>query len=235
MYNLIAEHYSEIFPLDAERVIFIDAYFSQFDKGQIKILDVGCATGDLSIALGKLGYDVVGIDLNQKMISIANKKKKDIQIEFKTTNMMEITPLGKFHGILCFGNTLPHLSSLMQVKEFFLKCYTNLHSEGVLIIQILNYDRILKQNEFQFPVIEHNGFHFKRKYTEISEKQITFTISMQTEGRKKEDHSQLLPIKQRDMKDLLKEVGFEDLKIYQGYDKRSSDLSEFATLYLAKK
>ncbi|MBR5337985.1 MAG: methyltransferase domain-containing protein [Lachnospiraceae bacterium] len=42
------------------------------DKG-IKILDVGCGAGFFPVILGRLGYDVTGIDLTEEMICYADK------------------------------------------------------------------------------------------------------------------------------------------------------------------
>ena len=50
-----------------------------------KILDVGTGTGFLALSLAGLGYDVVGIDLSEKMLSKAIKKAESdvINVEFR--------------------------------------------------------------------------------------------------------------------------------------------------------
>ena len=43
-----------------------------------RILDVGTGTGKQAFAFGKKGYDVIGIDLSEAMLEVANKKNKFI-------------------------------------------------------------------------------------------------------------------------------------------------------------
>ena len=39
------------------------------------LLDLGCGTGKLSEALNALGYDVIGVDNSDEMLSVALEKK----------------------------------------------------------------------------------------------------------------------------------------------------------------
>ena len=54
-----------------------------FNK-ELKIIDVGCGTGRHSIELTKRGYDIIGIDLSESMLSKAreNADKQGLNIEF---------------------------------------------------------------------------------------------------------------------------------------------------------
>ncbi len=42
----------------------------------LKILDVGCGTGCISLELSRMGHDVLGLDRNERMIEISNRTKK---------------------------------------------------------------------------------------------------------------------------------------------------------------
>jgi len=43
-----------------------------------KVLDLACGTGDLSILLAKNGYDVTGMDIAEKMLTIAEEKSQNL-------------------------------------------------------------------------------------------------------------------------------------------------------------
>ncbi len=47
------------------------------------ILDVGCGTGNFSIKLAQMGFDVTGIDLSEKMLDKAKKKTKNLRLNIK--------------------------------------------------------------------------------------------------------------------------------------------------------
>ncbi len=55
----------------------------------LKILEVGCGTGFMSLELARMGHDVVGIDPNEKIIRIARRT-------------METDPYSKTRGLLRF-------------------------------------------------------------------------------------------------------------------------------------
>jgi len=49
-------------------------------KGRLKILDVGCGTGEISLLLAEMGHQVTGVDLSDKMLSVARSKGKASRI-----------------------------------------------------------------------------------------------------------------------------------------------------------
>lgn len=52
LYENIAEFYDEIFPLKQTRLDFI----ASFLENNSEVLDIGCATGELALALSKRGW-----------------------------------------------------------------------------------------------------------------------------------------------------------------------------------
>ena len=50
--------------------------------GTVKVLDVACGTGDVSLALRRKGMDVTGADISEKMLDIARVKAPDIEFVY---------------------------------------------------------------------------------------------------------------------------------------------------------
>jgi glycine/sarcosine N-methyltransferase len=76
-YDPLAAYYEEIFPTERARVDFIDSCVrSKIRKrsGKVRLLDIGCATGELAEALTHRGYLVEGIDLNEEMVRRAKRR-----------------------------------------------------------------------------------------------------------------------------------------------------------------
>lgn len=212
-YRSIAEVYNKIFPLNPGQVAFTNRAFSH--TGDLSLLDIGCGTGSLSLALSTTFQKVVGIDLDEAMLEkagiVANGKTN---LEFLPLDMLEIDPYfypETFDGIVCYGNTLVHLSSLEQISLFFKKCHRLLTPHGKLLIQIINYDRILDQKINSLPTLENNDIQFIRNYHYNSD---THLIDFETILTIKEKNQvimnsvPLFPVRKSEIEAALLDAGF---------------------------
>jgi ubiquinone/menaquinone biosynthesis C-methylase UbiE len=70
------------------------------------ILDLGCGSGDLSIYLAQLGYQVIGIDFVEKAIANARKKKEALPqavaqfLEFQVADALQPSLLQRQFGAI---------------------------------------------------------------------------------------------------------------------------------------
>lgn len=138
-----AENYDEWYVSKLGR--FVDEVesscaFGLFDipKGS-RILEVGCGTGNFSIKLAKMGYEVVAIDVSEEMLLLAREKAKveNLSIEFHKLDICENEfEDGSFDGIFSMAvfEFIPDsLSAMDQMMR-------TLRSEGQLIIGTINRD-----------------------------------------------------------------------------------------------
>lgn len=238
MYDLIAQNYSSIFPLESEKFSFIGSYCNDKD---MRILDIGCATGDLAVelALAGQGFAVTGIDLNRKMIEIAKEKvkNKNISVDFKVLNMMELDSDEKYDCVLCLGNTLPHITSWKELNGFIELLYKVLKTNGHFIFQILNYDKILKDKEINFSRIEGKEYALEREYPEIGEEGIVFRIKYYDKIMHEEysDSTKLLPIEKNKILECLSRNGFTDTECFSDYKKTKCSPDDFYNVYAARR
>jgi ubiquinone/menaquinone biosynthesis C-methylase UbiE len=69
-----------------------------------RVLDVGCGTGNHGIALGELGFEVVGVDFAHGMLARASEKavQRGVRIELRELDVSEGLPFddGSFDAVL---------------------------------------------------------------------------------------------------------------------------------------
>jgi len=80
-------------------------------KAKLKILDVCTGTGTQAFAFAKRGYEVMGIDLSEEMLRVANKKSKYENMRFVVADAAKMPFENDYFDCACisFGlHDMPH-------------------------------------------------------------------------------------------------------------------------------
>lgn len=236
-YSELSDFYDVIFPVDYGTVNFLNNGL----KPGAKILDLACGTGDYSIALAKKGHIVDGIDLNGDMIKKAIVKAKELDINFMVCDMTKVRAIikdEKYDLIFCIGNSMVHLNNINEIGEFISNIYNMLSDNGIMVIQIINFDRIFKYNIKALPIIEKpdEGISFYRKY-DYENKDVLFfkTEIIHNNGSTQNKYNNsvaLAPILYKELADIIKFAGFKDIQSYGGFN--FSEYSEDAYALVIK-
>jgi 2-polyprenyl-3-methyl-5-hydroxy-6-metoxy-1,4-benzoquinol methylase len=230
-YESIAPYYHHIFPVKEEQVKFVKSNFVS-DPSKASILDVGCAVGDMSVKLSGSFQSVIGIDLDEQLCYLAKQKAKGIaNLEIKQENMLSLRQVfheNQFDSVICFGNTIVHLDSEIEMLEFFNAVHSVLKNNGRFMFQLVNYDRILDYAIDELPTIENDYIRFERKYVYRPDNaKIQFnTHLLVKENAQTIDNSVLLyPIRKKRLIALLETAGFNNIQAYGSFSKEpfSSD------------
>ncbi len=215
-YSAISRYYNYIFPLNSLHLNFIS---NSLPPGSA-ILEVGSATGNLTRALAEKGYRVVGIDLEKNMVKRAEEENLFPGLKYYQMDMLKIDEAFKrdeFCGIVCLGNTLVHLPSREKVGCFLGKAKKNLAPKGLIFIQIVNYDRVLKKKIKQLPEIENEKIKFQRFYEfSPSKSHVLFKtrLLVKDENKMYEQKVKLLALKKEELDYLLKQAGFSQIEFF---------------------
>lgn len=254
-YEQISKFYDDIFPVDAEEVEYISKAAGQPPR---RILDVACGSGGYAVELAKGGYRLTAVDLDGEMVAMAREKAKraGVDITVLQCDMRELhktlvdsspadadgTPSAmdtRFHCIFCIGNSLVHLGNLQEISGALKEMYGLLEAGGTLIVQTINYDRIIKYNVDSLPTIKNPAatLEFVRKYAYMEDSGLinfNTTLTVGPEGEKEvfENSIELFPIKSGDLLRLLQETGFQKIEFSGDFD--GSDYDEEAYMLVAK-
>ncbi|WP_026486536.1 class I SAM-dependent methyltransferase [Caldanaerobius polysaccharolyticus] len=224
-YEEISKYYDDIFPVQESQIKLVQSVFSS----GFKVLDVACGSGTYTIELAKRGYNMAGIDLSPDMIDIALKKtaEQNLIIDFRVGDMTDLSHIGEksFDGVMCMGNSLVHLNDEMSVLKALKEFRRVLKENGKLLLQIINFDRVLKHHIESLPVITNpeKDLVFIRKYHIDQKGYVDFITNLTVGNRTFENTIKLLPIQSETLKHLLSKAGFGNATFYGGFDKSPFD------------
>ncbi|SHH85646.1 class I SAM-dependent methyltransferase [Desulfosporosinus lacus] len=234
-YRALSEHYDEIFPLKEPQKMFLHDYLKQDNISSV--LDIGCGTGTSALEISQTGVRVLGVDLSDEMIEIAKRKAQERKSSssFAIADMRDLQLIQeKFEGILCLGNTLAHVSGeteLNQVLGQFWEKGTH------LLLQTVNYDRILANQIIELPIIKTSQIAFYRYYTHRPDGKLDFSMKIKFPDTKQviSGVNVLFPITSSILKKALKETGWEITGLWGNYEKAPWTEESPATIAAAKR
>ena len=197
-------------------------------------LDAGAGTGFHSLVLSKLGVNVTAVDISAEMIRKLkeNSEKFRLPADAVESDFENLTGhiSATFDAVFCLGNSLVHVLT----EDALLKSISNFHSllkpGGVLVIQILNYDRIMKERERVQSIRKAGKTTFIRFY-DYCENRLFFNILTVKETDGKTDHTintvELRPLLKEQTSIYLERVGFISTEHYgslrfESYDQNKS-------------
>lgn len=111
--------------------------------GHEKILDLCCGSGRHAILLGKLGYDVTGVDTSDFLIGKAVESSKDVAaVKFLCRDMRDIGDLGHFDVILSMFTSFGYFESDKQNQKVLHNISESLADGGLFFMDYLNVSHV---------------------------------------------------------------------------------------------
>ncbi|XP_014287981.1 ubiquinone biosynthesis O-methyltransferase, mitochondrial [Halyomorpha halys] len=113
---------------------------AQYMQG-IKILDVGCGGGIMTIPLSRLGAEVTGIDPSKELIDVAKREAEarlspDCKVQFLTTTIEEHSSSHKeLYDVIVLSEVIEHVT---KKEEFIHVCVDALKPTGSIFFTTLN-------------------------------------------------------------------------------------------------
>lgn len=202
-------------------------------KYEVKsVLDLTCGTGSQVFFLAKAGFEVIGADINSKMLKIAKDKakKEKLPLKFIKGDMRNLK-VGTYDAVITIFNAVGHLTKL-DFEEAMRNVHENLKVGGLYIFDIFNLNYLLDGNNITKLTIDWQEIVGNTKFREIQYSTISgdgILASFDTYFEEKPNHitkvsksSQTLQVySASQLKEMLDKIGFKTL------DQTNVDGSQF--------
>lgn len=120
------------------------------------VLDCACGTGAQTVSLAIEGYNITGSDISTGMLQKAKEKAIQYHVNVRLLEsdfcQLEKSMDERYDAVICMTNSLSHLISEREIKRACDSIYHRLNSNGVALIELLNYDELLKTKPKWIPV-----------------------------------------------------------------------------------
>lgn len=223
-FDRLAEYYDDMINFEASLARRKEMLKQFVLPGMKDAADLGCGTGLDSISLALNGLNVTSFDISDGMLEQAaiRADEMDVSIDFNKYSLPDIPEefSGKFDLAVSMGNTMALLEKgeLMPALD---KAYKLLRSNGFLLVQILNFPKLINSSNRIVNITKNGERHFVRFY-DFLPGFINFNVlSYSSENLKKYDMitTKLNPYSADEMVPALKEAGFKEIFIYGGLNK----------------
>jgi len=159
-YGVFARYY-DILTSDIDykaRAAYFDSIIKRCCPDAKLVLDLACGTGSLTYALAGLGYDMIGADASEEMLSVAMSKNSGGNHPlFLRQNAEALDLFGTVDACICALDSLNHLPGEAAFQKAVERVALFLNPGGVFIFDMntpYKHRNILADNTF---VYEHDG------------------------------------------------------------------------------
>ena len=241
-YGRFADFYDELMQADYQKISkrIDELVMSLYGKRGI-LLDLACGTGTLCELFSGMGYDVVGVDISQEMLSKALDKKYDsgLPVQYLCQDMRKIDMYGTIDVTVCTLDSINHLGSKADVVKTFERVSLFCEPNGLFILDVntvYKHKNVLGNNTFVF---ENDDVYcvWQNFLNDDNSVEIQLDFFEEENGRylrTTEIFSEIC-FEREEISQMLENSGFEVVGVFDGYDERECEENSERALFVARK
>ena len=113
------------------------------------LLDLGCGTGSVAVALARRGYRVIGIDGSADMLAVARDKaeRSGVELDLVQQDLTRFVLPEPVDGVLCLCDTLNYLTRPDQLAAAFGRIAAALKPGGRCVFDVHTPERLREMGE----------------------------------------------------------------------------------------
>ncbi len=205
--------------------------------GATSIVELGCGTGTITKGLADNGYNVLGVDLSEDMLSIAMNTNTDEKIMYVRQDMTQLDLGGTYDAFVSVGDSVNYITDEDALLDVFKGVARHLADDGVFVFDLKTKhlyetigDSVIADNRDDMAMIWENSFE-----NDINEYAVTVFVERE-DGlyeRIEEVHKQRAYSVEQ-IESLLAKAGMEG-QVYEAFTKNAPDDSSERFYFVARK
>lgn len=223
---------------------YLDQLISKYKAPGKELIDLGCGTGSISLKLAQKGYNVLGIDYSEEMLSQADQKfrENNIVIPLYHQDIRQFVMDRNVDIVISTFDTLNYILDEKDIERTFKNVFEVLKKDALFIFDIntpyklkeILGDNIFTYNTEEISYIWENDFDDKENICQMC---LTFFILDQETGlyeRFEEFHEQ----KSYEIDyliDILHKTGFKVLNVHGELNMEEPNEEDHKVFIVAKK
>lgn len=189
------------------------------------LADLGCGTGDLTLMLTQAGYDVIGIDRSEEMLSVLREKADELgltgQLLLLRQDLLELDLYGTIRAAVSTFDTFSHIGPLDRFEHAIRKAAYFMEKGGVFLFDLntpYKHQHILAGQTFDIEA-EDALCHWTNEYDETTGRiGISIQITYQDTGEQFQESFYEYSYPLETVQALLKRYGFAVARVADGED-----------------
>jgi len=107
--------------------------------GPVNVLDLACGTGSMAIRFARMGCSVVGVDISDQMVRVAEERAatQNLRVDFLTADAADVDlPSGHFDLCVSLFDSLNYITEPLRLQSAFVRVARALDRDGVFVFDM---------------------------------------------------------------------------------------------------
>lgn len=209
------------------------------------VVDLGCGTGNVTEILASAGFDMIGIDGSEDMLSVAMEKKQSLtnlehDILYLCQDMREFELYGTVAAIVSVCDCVNYITDPEDLQHVFDLVWNYLDYNGIFVFDLnsqYKYEALLAENTFAENT-DDASFIWENYYDEdsrINEYDLTLYIKEGEQYSRYEEVHEQRAYSINEIVEMLEKANLELLHVYDAFTENEPTKESERIYFVARK
>lgn len=106
------------------------------DRKPETVVDLACGTGTMAKMLAQQGFRVIGVDISEDMLAVAEEKSRGLDVRYLHQDMRALTLSEPVDTVVCFFDSINYLLEEEDVVRTFEQVFAQLEEGGTFLFDV---------------------------------------------------------------------------------------------------